>query len=174
MTERTFTLACTEEERTANLFAIGFALVHLKGTAAGEILQRLTAKLAHLVASDCRVESPNNPVAPSGTEAARAMLSPPPVELRDRWQRNKKGEEVPNPDGYETHTVDLWKAESAPTREGKPRWKITWPSPNGQGYIDGSCFDEKLFPFLANRVKQRTTIYVVRNGKYLNVVGVRA
>jgi hypothetical protein len=154
----------------------------LLGAVLGFRTQTTAAELLHLAT---RIHELRVPIG-SGAETAKAILSPPRtdnapitvpnvVELKDRWQRSKKGAEVPFPEGCETIEAELWKVESKPTQEGKPRWKITWAAPNGgQGFVDGSCFDEKLFPFLANRVKQKTVLYVVKNGKYLNVVGVRA
>jgi hypothetical protein len=109
------------------------------------------------------------------TAGVEGRAAPPPIELRDRWARNRKGEEVPNPEGCERLEVELWKTELKKPRKpgGDDYMQVTWQN-TGVGYSDANCFDKLLFPWLANRVRQKTVLHVVKNGKYLNVVGVRA
>jgi hypothetical protein len=135
----------------------------------------------------------------SGTQAARAVLSPgprlnqpsprsggetaappavartsTPIEVRDRWARDRKGKEVPNPKGSYAVAVRIWKAERRDLPDF-PRLKVTWQNQE-KGYTDAACWDENLFPFLAVASKnpQPTTIYLTQKDAYLNVVGVRA
>jgi hypothetical protein len=132
---------------------------------------------------------PARPADPtSGTDHARAILSPPaaaqskptatPIALRDRWARDRKGNELPNPSGCESVTVHIWKTERKLPRTGEnktPFLKVTWYASEGNGYGDANCFDEKLFPWIAAQSKEPTALlYVVKSGKYLNVVGIRA
>jgi hypothetical protein len=185
VSERMFTISMPESARLQLLKSLGAAVCLVEQLWDGPPtilfapLYQLTETLTTTPGQDA--PAPTSPA--SGTEAAKAILSPAtpvhqppaPIELKDRWQRSKKGVEVPFPEGCETIEAELWKVEPNPTRQNQPRWKITWAAPNGgQGFVDGSCFDEKLFPYLANRVKQKTVLHVVKNGKYLNVVGVRA
>jgi len=68
-------------------------------------------------------------------------------------------------------------ARKPPRKEGaKPYLKVTWESPAGSGHADANCFDEKLRPWVIKAQQQgtKTTVYVVRNGDYLNPVGIRA
>jgi hypothetical protein len=121
----------------------------------------------------------------SGTDHARAILSPPaaaqskptanPIALRDRWARDRHGIEVPHPKNASEMTVRIWKAERKDLADKTPRLKVAWANPAGKGFVDAACFDEKLFPWIAAQSKEPTALlYVVQNGKYLNIVGVRA
>jgi len=125
---------------------------------------------------------PARPADPtSGTDQARAILSPPAaaqsmptIALRDRWARDKHGVEVPRPDA-EPVTVRIWKQERRDLADKTPRLKVSWANPSGKGFVDAACWDEKLFPWIAAQSKEPTaTLYVVRAGKYLNVAGVKA
>lgn len=137
--------------------------------------------------------------APSGgTQQARSVLSPPsspavapaegranvtqpnaaapaPIEQRDRWARDRSAKEAPNPKGHVVRVVNLCKTEQRPARKagGKPYLKVTWQS-ESSGFVDANCFDNKLWPWLINQCGKRTTLYLVKSGEYLNVVGVRA
>jgi hypothetical protein len=122
----------------------------------------------------------------SGTDQARAILSPPaatqskptasPIALRDRWARDRKGNELPNPEGCEQIAVRLWKAERKDLADGTPRMRVAWNSPTARGSGDGNCFDDKLFPWLAagTKTNEPTVLWITHNGKYTNIVGVRA
>lgn len=165
MSEPTYTIILTESERTLLAKAFG-----------GLVTKLINAPIF--------VES-----ASGGTQAARAVLSPPsqssstappavapqspaPIEQRDRWARDRKGNEVANPEGSTAREVVIWKTEQ------KPKFlKVTWQSQE-RGYIDANCFDQKLWPWLIKSQGQKTTLYLVKATKgekqYLNVVGVRA
>jgi hypothetical protein len=163
VSEPSYTMTITESERTALAKSLGM----------------LTTKLIN---APIFVESPSG-----GTQAARAVLSPPPstpppaaapsstpVEPRDRWARDRKGNELPNPDGCVTREVHLSKTEQRQGKTGKkPYLKVTWES-SERGFVDANCFDDKLWPWLINQRGKRTTLYLVKSGEYLNVVGVRA
>jgi hypothetical protein len=163
MSEPTYTLTLTESQRVALAAALGI----------------LVAKLAncHIEIAAPKLESPDG-----GTHSARAILSPPaaasakpspPIEQRDRWARNRKGEEVPNPEGATAREVNLWKTEQKTGKSGgKSYLKVTWQGENG--FVDANCFDQQLFPWLIKQAGQKTRLYTVRSGNYLNIVGVRA
>jgi hypothetical protein len=178
-TDKTFTLVLTDAERLAILYSLGYFWQSMSGSAASNSISLLEKRLHDAKADN---EARINPA--SGTEAARAVLSPPPaVEVRDgqarmqitdRWQRSKAGVELPFPEGHEVFEVAITKAERKDLSDGRPRMIVGWPVPQGQGFASANCFDEKLFPWLSSRLKQKTVLYIMRSGKYLNVVGVRA
>jgi hypothetical protein len=152
--EPTYTFTITDAERAA----LAYSLALLVGKLTNAKLQ---------------IESPDG-----GTQVARGILSPPaaapakpqaaPIEQRDRWARDRKGNEVPNPKGSTAREVTIWKTEQ------KPKFlKVTWQSQE-RGYIDANCFDQQLWPWLIKQTGQKTTLHLVRKGDYLNVVGVRA
>jgi len=85
-----------------------------------------------------------------------------------RWSVDKFNREA-----VEQITVTPTRIERKDLADGRPRLKIMWPS-RGRGYIEASCFDETLFPWIAARLKQEAVLYVVHKDKYTNVVGVRA
>ena len=107
--------------------------------------------------------------------AAQPAPPTPPIALRDRWARDRKGNELPNPEGCVPYHVRIWKTERKDLSDGRPRLKVSWQTPSARDFIDANCFDEKLFPWIAAQSKEPTALlYVVKSGKYLNVVGVRA
>lgn len=107
---------------------------------------------------------------------AAAPTPAPIAEERDRWARDRKGKELPNPEGCTAQTVHVWKVEQKQSRTpGKaPFWKVTWQSPTGKGYVDANCFDDQLAPVIMARQGKSAILHTVRSGDYLNVVGVRA
>jgi len=173
MSESTYTFILTEPERAALAKVLGLLVSRL--ISAPTALAGATAKPVDVA---------------SGTDHARAILSPPPaaqstaptaspIALRDRWARDRAGNELPNPAGCEAVTVRIWKVErKTPRTTGvnkAPFLAVTWYAPSGNGYVDANCFDEQLFPWITIQSKQPSALlYVVKNGKYLNVVGVRA
>src|SRR4029077_1984864 len=85
-----------------------------------------------------------------------AVAPPSTIELRARWARAKGNKEVTNqPADAECVERDISKLERADS-EGRPRLKVTWPAPNVVGFVTASCWDEKLFPFFAARIHQKT------------------
>ena len=144
-------------------------------------LARVLGKFMHMLATaKIFVEAPSG-----GTQSARAVLSPPSqspaaappvaIEPRDRWARDRRGKELPMPEGYVARELTVWKTEQKPPKKvgGKPYLKVTWQSQD-RGYVDANCFDEKLFPWIINAQGRKATLYLVKSGQYLNVVGVRA
>src|ERR1700726_922462 len=99
MSEPTYTVILSESERTA-------------------LAKSLGGLVTKLINAPIFVEAPSG-----GTQQARAVLSPPtespaaappsppPVELRDRWARDRKGNELPMPEGYVAREVTIWKTE---------------------------------------------------------------
>lgn len=168
MSEPTYTITLSESERTAMAKVLG-ALV----------TKFINAPLA--------IEAPPSgagphPTAatPSGTSAARAILSPPavasvtpPIEQRDRWARDRKGNELANPAEAYPADVHVWKTE-----QRQKFLKVSWQSSSGNGFCDGNCFDTQLWPWLIKTAKEghgeRIRLYLVRKGAYLNIVGLRA
>jgi len=168
MPEPTYTITITESERTALARALGL------------FVAKLTSAPVFVEASA------------GGTQAARAVLSPPatasptaqpsghlpptPIETRDRWTRDRKGNEVPNPLGCHVASVVLWRTEQKKGKTGE-YLKVSFSEPH-QGHSDASCFDAQLFPWLIKEAQERrgqpSTVYLTENGKYLNIVGVRA
>jgi hypothetical protein len=165
MSETTYTITINEAERISLAYTLGL----------------LVAKF-----TNAKLQIDESPS--GGTQSARAVLSPPsqapaaapsptPVEPRDRWARDRKGNEVTNPEGCVSREVIIWKAEVTPGKKDakKPFLKVTWQSQDrGYGYVDANCFDEKLFPWIIKQKGEKTTLYIVKSGEYLNVVGVRA
>lgn len=153
-----YTLTITEEERQK--LAEAFAIMARKIGSCAPVL-------------DSPKSSPlPQAVQPPSTPAKSAAPTLP--EPRDRWARDKKGNEVPWPkDCYEAE-VNIWKVEQKPGKvAGSHYWKVTWQA-DGRGYADANCFDRELGPWLINQQGHKTTLYLVKNGNYLNVVGVRA
>ncbi len=164
MPEPTYTLTLTESERTAMAKVLG-----------GLVTKLINAPIF--------VEAPTG-----GTQQARAVLAPPQVsptspsghvppllpEPRDRWARDRKGNELPNPEGCVAREITIWKTEQKTGKKAnaKPFLKVTWQSQD-RGYVDANCFDSQLFPWLINSQGKKTTLYLVKSGEYLNVVGVR-
>ncbi len=111
------------------------------------------------------------PIGP-GRTAAEAILSPPaipavpsPTVPADHWIKKK-------PEAFETIEVPIVKIENKNGSNG-PFLKVTWTN-QGRGFGYGSVFDTELFPFIQSRLQQRTRLYVVKNGRFTNIVGVRA
>jgi hypothetical protein len=215
MSEASYTLTITEAERTALARSLGTLVTKLINLPvnAPPTINTHECKACSAAFSDLAVlrmhvaamhpeqleafDVAHTPMSKSGTQAARAVLSPPanppsplrggetaappaavrtstPIEVRDRWARDRKGKEVPNPKGSYAVAVRIWKAERRDLSD-RPRLKVTWQNQE-KGYTDAACWDENLFPFLAVASKnpQPTTIYLTQKDAYLNVVGVRA
>ena len=153
----TYTITITDAERQALAAALGTLVTKLTNAAP-------------------QIEAPAPQVAPPPTQspAAAPPLSTGTGEPRDRWARDRKGNELANPAGATMHTAHLWKAQEMKTAEGKKYYKTTWQTPNGSGHVDANCFDEKLSLLLIANTGKRLSIWTVRKGNYLNVVGVRA
>ena len=159
MSDPTYSISLTELERTALAKALG----------------TLVTKL-----TNAPVQIENSATLPPPAPPREKATAPvPPVTTnliapRDRWARDRHGIEVPQPKGFEAFTVRGMKTEPADLEDKRARLKVSWQS-QGSGYVVASCWDEKLFPWLAAQSKEPTaTLYVVKSGKYLNVIGVRA
>src|SRR5208337_2208168 len=161
--EISYTITLTEAERTAMAKVLG-------------------AFVTKLINAPVFVEATSG-----GTAQARAVLSPPPtppaaaptpapVEPRDRRARDKKGNELAHPEDCVSHEILISKAElQKPYNkpDGKQFLKVTWQSTE-RGYVAARCFDTQLFPWIIGQIGKKMTLYFVKSGEYLNIVGVRA
>jgi hypothetical protein len=89
------------------------------------------------------------------------------VQAVDRWSSGKR-------DGFETLEAVFSKVERKDLEDQTTRLTVTYENPAGRGFLRASVWDEKLFPWISARVKQKTVFYVTRKGQYINIVGVRA
>ena len=180
MAEPTYTITITETERAA--MARGLGMIVAKLTNAPVFVESPTggtaAARALLSPAEQRRmgQQKDDPEMANRVSPPAAAPNPAPIEPRDRWARDRKGNEVPNPEGAMQISVYLWKADPKPLSDGTPRMQIAWKASTARESGQGNCFDEKLFPWLAAGTKnsQPTTIYIVHKGKYTNIVGVRA
>ena len=193
MAEATYTVILTESERTAMAKVLGGLVTKLINAPIFVETEVVCDQVStpHSYESCVLNHQRKSHESPSGgTQSARAVLSPPPespaaarpspptpVDMRDRWARDRKGKEVPNPEGCVSRCVKIWKVEQIkPKAAGKKEFmKVTWPSQE-HGFVDANCFDAQLFPWLikAQASIEKSTLYLVKSGEYLNVVGVRA
>jgi hypothetical protein len=181
----TYTLSLSEADRQMLVWCMGLMIPNLRH----ETIRLLNPDEFMNLAQRLQTAKPDQRAinAASGTDHARAILAPPPAQVpavaskpapiaaRDRWARDRKGNELPNPDGCTSGEVNIWKVEQKPPKRanGKPYMKVTWQSKE-RGYVDANCFDSQLFPWLIGQQGKPTVLYLVRSGEYLNVVGVRA
>ena len=176
-----YTITISDAQRKMLIFALGHLFPAIKTETTVLLTPAEFLTLGDLLIS-AQPARPAIEGTMNGDQAARAMLSPPApasqsptIELRDRWARNRKGQEEPNPKGCESRTVYIEKIEHMPNASnGAKRIKVTFSYPEARGMGTASCFDENLFGFLANRMKQSTVLHINTSGKYLNIVGVRA
>jgi hypothetical protein len=170
MSEPVYTITITESERAA----------------LGRALGTLTTKLIN---APIFVEAPSG-----GTQQARAVLSPPPPtpppaaaapvspgdEPRDRWASDRRikspygAAEFWAKQGCTGVEVNLCKAENKPG--DRPYLRITWELATARGLAHANCFDQELWSWLIARIGRKTRLYLLesKDGKYVNVVGVRA
>ena len=171
MSEPTYTLILTESERRA--IAHGFGLLVEKLTNAR--IQLEESPTGGIAQARAVLAPPQNPPSPSPAAASR----PTPTEPRDRWARDRRGNEISGIDwaqkGAVAREVKIWKVEQIKPKSKAEFMKVTWQSTE-KGYVDANCFDQHLFPWLikAQASVDKTAIYLVKADKYLNVVGVRA
>ena len=220
MSEPTYTITITESERTALAKALGTLTTKLlnapifveapNGGTQSKIdsIPRVTLRTQAERGRFLAVARAARAVLAPTNQPSPPAAAPAPIELRDRWARDRKGRELPFPEGVVTREITIWKTEQKTTKakgngngadlasalvnlgydkskarrmaqsipelqEGKPFLKVTWQSQE-RGYVDANCFDEKLCPWIITRMGQKTTLYLVKSGEYLNVVGVRA
>ena len=106
---------------------------------------------------------------PAGAALPAARATTAPVELRDRWAKDRQGNEAPWANA-DSHTAAIWKLEN------KTKYlRVTWQG-GRDGYLNANCFDKDLWPLLdaAKESGKQCTFYTVTSGKYLNLVGIRA
>lgn len=185
MNEAIYTLILTEDERKMLIFCMGSIVPSIRH----ETIRLLPPEQFNHLAMrlmDARPD-PKAITATSGTDRARAILSPSAqspaapvstsIQACDRWARDRKGVELAHPEGCIAQEVRIWKVETKATRKGnRPSsyLQVTWESPTGIGHVDGNCFDAVLAAWVVKAQGTKTTLYTLRRGNYLNVVGVRA
>lgn len=192
MESQTYTLVLTEDERKMLIFCMGSIVPSIRH----ETIRLLPPEQFNHLAMrlmDARpdvsflIAEANGIQNASGTDRARAILSPPAqspaapvstsIQACDRWARDRKGVELAHPEGCIAQEVRIWKVETKTTRKGnRPSsyLQVTWESPTGIGHVDGNCFDVVLAAWVVKAQGTKTTLYTLRRGNYLNVVGVRA
>jgi len=156
MSEPTYSLSITESERTALARTLGI----------------LVSKLinAPVQIDGAKVSPPGEP-----SPAVAPIPQTPVPETRDRWARDRKGKEVPNPEGCESKTVHIFKAETQKGKKSGEFLHVAWDAQSGQGSVDANCFDASLWPHLVKAKAQPSVLlHYVRKGNYLNIVGIRA
>lgn len=94
----------------------------------------------------------------------------PQIQPSDRWAKKYQ----PDGKGSTVLNVTPAKIEKKATSKGDPMLVVSYENPAGRGFANASVFDEELFSWVSSRIKQPTTFYVTKNGKYTNIVGVRA
>jgi hypothetical protein len=165
VSEPTYTITINEAERASLAYTLSL------------LVAKLTNAKIEIDSPYGETRAARTVPSPQRTPAAAAPIVPV-VEQRDRWARDRRGKELPHPEGCATREVLIWKTEqkTAKGKGGKPGMaflKVTWESQD-RGHVDANCFDSQLFPWLINQSGKRTTLYLVKSGDYLNVVGVRA
>lgn len=152
-----FTLTITEEDRANLLIALGcYAGTWFRdhGNIPAEV-RDLTRKVALLT---------------EPTPAPRAY--PPGAEQQHQQPREhwapKFSASTP---GVESLAFEPLKVERKDTPKGE-RLVVLYNSAGRN--IQASCWHEELFGHIANRTRQRTTFYVTRNDRYINIVGLAA
>jgi hypothetical protein len=163
MSDRTFTVTMTEDERLMNLAALGFASVRLPQGEPATLISGLIAKLQKI---------PATPSDPDNGNFSRNLAGPSkPKPFVDYFARDRKGVvQSGPPEGAELKTVKIVSAqEKASTTAGKPPFlKVIFAGGTGH------CFDSILFPHIVKQTGQEAVLYIVQAGNYLNIVGVRA
>jgi hypothetical protein len=166
MSERTFTYTWSDARRLTVLHALGF--MYAKLATAPPAVSETVLSLVNELSS--------KPGADSGTEAARAVLSPPPLApnaqpqaWRDHFAADRKGN-VPAkaPNGSELQTIPIVSASEAPDSKGKHLAVIF-----GGGRGKANCFDPQLWPLIKKAQGHEAQLWILVSGNYLNIVGVR-
>lgn len=180
--EPTYTITITETERTALARTLGLLVTKLTSApvfveAPSGGTQAARAVLSPPEQRRMGQQKDDPAIANSAQSSPPAAAAPPApvIEQRDRWARDRKGKEAPFPEGCVTRQVHLSKTENREPRKtgGKPYLKVTWESQD-RGFVDANCFDVYLWPSLIQQAGKLTTLYLMKSGDYLNVVGVRA
>jgi hypothetical protein len=118
------------------------------------------------------IDSPPQPAVSPGANPAAASTSQPGTEVRDRWAKDRKGNEVVGPEGSWGTPVTILKTEKKSSY-----LRVSWQAPSS-GYVNANCFDRDLWAHIetAKAAGAITTVYLLKSsdGKYLNLVGIRA
>lgn len=165
-----FTLTITEQDRSNLLIALGcFAGTWFRdhGNVPAEVreLTRKVAVLTELTLAETKQPVPTS--APAVTDRAAADSYPAHNSTREVWAP-KFSASAP---GVESLQFEPIKVERKDTGKGK-RLVVLYNSAGRN--IQASCWHEELFAHIANRTRQRTTFYVTRKDRYINIVGIAA
>jgi hypothetical protein len=169
MSERTFTLTLTADQRFVNLYALSFALRQVAGVAPVEVTQPIQNLITQLTLA-------------SGTQAAdaaktiqdfhssKAQISKPsapvPAQTQDYFIRDRKGNALTAaPTGATLQTVKI-----QATTESVDRKHLKVIYAGGKA----NCFDRELWPRLMRVSGQDAQLWIQEKGDFLNVVGIRA
>jgi len=106
----------------------------------------------------------------SGTETAKAILSPPPAQPRtttDYFAKDRKGNiPVTPPKDAQLRTVNILQIKEV--NRTTPYMEVIFTGGKG------NCFDKALWPLLKKHEGRAVQIWTTVSDKYTNVVGVRA
>lgn len=169
---QSFTLTITDKERSDLMFALGCYtgdLIHCQRTVPLHVID-LANKIAQLQPVPVVPVVPPPPTAEPPADgynfappAAAAAATP----AREHWAPKFSASSP----GVESLPFEPLKVERKDTG-GKPRLLVLYNSAGKN--IQASCWHEELFGHIANRTRQRTTFYVTRKDRYINIVGLAA
>jgi len=174
---RTFSITLTAEERFAILVGLGWlwtamekcpdaitkpvaALIDKLSTAPGQ--DALTVEETRRMGQ--QKDDPHMANAASGAAPAHAILSPPAPT--DYFAADRSGKIPTTP----PKKAELWEKQTIVGSTDKGKYlKVIIPQHSA------NCFDKQLWPFLAGAGKE-VGLWILKSddGKYLNIVGVRA
>ena len=165
MTDRVFTYTWTDSKRLTVLHALGFMYAKLKTcpVAVTETVEGLIGELSITRGQDTPAPHPQTET--GGTEAARAVLAPTPV---DTFARTRKGDvQLTAPEGAEF---------SMPGIVGRAKTEKYLKVILAHAGT-ANCFDPELRALIEKfDGKKPLGLWIKKsdNGKYQNIVGVRA
>ena len=173
MTERTFTVTYTSEQRLTVLYALGFMRAMLGNMGTGMFdVSDVRDSVTNLIGDMTKA-----PGVDSGTDAARAILQPaaPPAPTahspRDYFAADRKGN-APSvaPDGAELQPATIVSAQEKKSAKGA--YLAVIYNVAGKGG-KANCFDPALWPHITARQGKSAELWIAESGNYLNIVGVR-
>jgi hypothetical protein len=162
-----FTLQFDDDERLMMLSALGYASIPIIDKPQCWVIKQLIRKLSDVRADANRAANPQ-----SGTEAAKAVLAPPEQGNREKFEDDRNGEpQTSPPEGAELKTVRILQADEDLTKTGAPILKVIFSGGKA------NCFAKSLWgsikPKAASQADLGLWLLRSKDGKYLNIVGVR-
>jgi hypothetical protein len=162
MSERTFTLTLTADQRFVNLYALSFALRQVAGVAPVEVTQPIQSLIAQLSATPGQEEA-RSPLPPA---PAAKPPAPIPAQTQDYFIRDRKGNALTAaPAGAALQTVKIQATTESVDRK---HLKVVY------GGGKANCFDRELWPHLTRASGKDAQLWIQEKGDFLNVVGIRA